>query len=151
MPQFYTLGGTQSGLEMLLETFGVVADVIVKWTNTESPYGELINEDDVRARQDADYENGKYGNWVPTPHVAVKISATENYKNGMIDDASYVTLIKNIKAFKPIQTVFDEFIKYVEADRGKIYVSNASFITSGRMSINMNCEIDPEDESGICG
>lgn len=151
LPQFYTLGGTQSGLEMLLETFGVVADVIVKWTNTESPYGELINEDDVRARQDADYENGKYGNWVPTPHVAVKISATENYKNGMIDDASYVTLIKNIKAFKPIQAVFDEFIKYVEADRGKIYVSNASFITSGRMSINMNCEIDPEDESGICG
>lgn len=150
LPQYYTLGGTKPGLEMLMETFGLVAEVITMWTDVNRPYDELIEEDQVSARENADYEQGKISKWVPTPHVKVKFRSDANFDNGVVGDEKLSTLIKNIKCFKPIQVVFDDFIKYLELPHGKIYVNNVTFTSTGKTSVNMNYEID-DTETSQCG
>lgn len=150
LPQYYTLGGTRPGLEMLMETFGLVAEVITMWTDVDRPYDELIEEDQVRIREDEDYEQGKISKWVPTPHVKVKFRSDANFDNGVVGDEKVTTLIKNIKCFKPIQVVFDDFIKYIDLPHGKIYVKNVSFTNTGKTDVNLNYNID-DTESEICG
>lgn len=150
LPQYYTLGGTKAGLEMLLNTFGIVADVITMWTNLDRPYKELIEEGKLRYRQDYDYENGIQSHWAPTPHIRVRISTGKNFKNMFVDDESFTTLIKNIKVFKPIQVVFDEFIKYVETEPGKLYITDVSCVNSGKMNINVNYNIDTFSDDTVC-
>ena len=150
LPQYYTLGGTRPGLEMLMETFGLVAEVITMWTDVDRPYDELIEEDQVRIREDADYEQGKISKWVPTPHVKVKFRSDANFDNGVVGDEKVNTLIKNIKCFKPIQVVFDDFIKYLDLPHGKIYVKGVSFTNTGKTDVNMNYNVD-DDEAEMCG
>lgn len=151
LPQYYTLGGTKPGLEMLLATFGIVADVITMWTNLDKPYKELVGEDDLRYRQDSDYENGIQSHWAPTPHVKVRMSSDANVTNSNIDDEAFTNIIKNIKVFKPIQVVFDEFIKYVNSANGKLYISNPTFTTTGSINIDCNYDIDRYDDTEYCG
>ena len=150
LPQYYTLGGTRPGLEMLMETFGLVAEVITMWTDVDRPYDELIEEDQVRIREDADYEEGKISKWVPTPHVKVKFRSDANFDNGVVGEEKVNTLIKNIKCFKPIQVVFDDFIKYLDLPHGKIYVKGVSFTNTGKTDVNMNYNID-DTEAEMCG
>lgn len=150
LPQYYTLGGTKPGLEMLMETFGLVAEVITMWTDVDRPYDELIEEDQVSVREDADYEQGKISKWVPTPHVKVKFRSDANFDNGVVGDEKLSTLIKNIKCFKPIQVVFDDFIKYLDLPHGKIYVKNVEFTNTGKAAVDMNYNID-DTESEMCG
>lgn len=150
LPQYYTLGGTRPGLEMLMETFGLVAEVITMWTDVDRPYDELIEEDQVSIREDADYEQGKISKWVPTPHVKVKFRSDANFDNGVVGEEKVNTLIKNIKCFKPIQVVFDDFIKYLDLPHGKIYVKNVSFTNTGKTDVNMNYNLD-DDEAEMCG
>lgn len=150
LPQYYTLGGTRPGLEMLMETFGLVAEVITMWTDVDRPYDELIEEDQVRIREDADYEKGKISKWVPTPHVKVKFRSDANFDNGVVGEEKVSTLIKNIKCFKPIQVVFDDFIKYLDLPHGKIYVKGVSFTNTGKTDVNMNYDID-DTEAEMCG
>ena len=150
LPQYYTLGGTRPGLEMLMETFGLVAEVITMWTDVDRPYDELIEEDQVSIRENSDYEQGKISKWVPTPHVKVKFRSDANFDNGVVGDEKVNTLIKNIKCFKPIQVVFDDFIKYLDLPHGKIYVKNVSFTNTGKTDVNMNYNID-DSESEMCG
>jgi hypothetical protein len=151
LPQYYTLGGTRPGLEMLMETFGLVAEVITMWTDVDRPYDELIEEDQVSIREDADYEEGKISKWVPTPHVKVKFRSDANFDNGVVGEEKVNTLIKNIKCFKPIQVVFDDFIKYLDLPHGKIYVKNVSFTNTGKADVNMNYNIDESEETEMCG
>lgn len=151
LPQYYTLGGTRPGLEMLMETFGLVAEVITMWTDVDRPYDELIEEDQVSIREDADYEEGKISKWVPTPHVKVKFRSDANFDNGVVGEEKVNTLIKNIKCFKPIQVVFDDFIKYLDLPHGKIYVKNVSFTNTGKADVNMNYNIDETEETELCG
>ena len=151
LPQYYTLGGTRPGLEMLMETFGLVAEVITMWTDVDRPYDELIEEDQVRIREDADYEQGKISKWVPTPHVKVKFRSDANFDNGVVGEEKISTLIKNIKCFKPIQVVFDDFIKYLDLPHGKIYVKGVSFTNTGKTDVNMNYNIDETEETEMCG
>lgn len=151
LPQYYTLGGTRPGLEMLMETFGLVAEVITMWTDVDRPYDELIEENQVSIREDADYEEGKISKWVPTPHVKVKFRSDANFDNGVVGEEKVNTLIKNIKCFKPIQVVFDDFIKYLDLPHGKIYVKNVSFTNTGKADVNMNYNIDETEETELCG
>ena len=151
LPQYYTLGGTKPGLEMLMETFGLVAEVITMWTDVDRPYDELIEEDQVRIRENSDYEQGKISKWVPTPHVKVKFRSDANFDNGVVGDEKVSTLIKNIKCFKPIQVVFDDFIKYLDLPHGKIYVNKVSFVNTGKTDVNMNYNIDETEETEMCG
>lgn len=150
LPQYYTLGGTRPGLEMLMETFGIVAEVITMWTDVDRPYDELIEEGQVRTREDADYEEGKISKWVPTPHVKVKFRSDANFDNGVVGEEKVSILIKNIKCFKPIQVVFDDFIKFLDLPHGKIYVNGVSFTNTGKTDVNMNYNID-DTEAEMCG
>lgn len=149
LPQYYALGGTKAGLEMLMETFGIVAEVITMWTNADRPYGELIEEDQVVARENEDYERGTISKWVPTPHVKVKFRSDANFDNGAVAEAKIGKLIKNIKCFKPIQVVFDDFIKYLDLPHGKMYVNGVSFVNSGKASAGVNYDV-VDDESEAC-
>jgi hypothetical protein len=151
LPQYYTLGGTRPGLEMLMETFGIVAEVITMWTDVDRPYDELIEEDQVSIREDADYEQGKISKWVPTPHVKVKFRSDANFDNGVVGEDKVNTLIKNIKCFKPIHVVFDDFIKYLDLPHGKIYVNKVSFVNTGKSDVNMNYDIEDVYETELCG
>lgn len=150
LPQYYSLGGTKPGLEMLLTTFGIVADVITMWTNLNRPYDELIEEGEVRYRTDSDYENGIISQWAPTPHVKVRISSRDNFRTSFANEKDFNVLIKNIKVFKPIQVVFDEFIKYVETPHGVITMHNVTFANKGKMNIDINYDIFDYDDALLC-
>ena len=80
----------------------------------------------------------------------VKFRSDANFDNGVVGEEKVSTLIKNIKCFKPIQVVFDDFIKYLDLPHGKIYVKDVSFTNTGKTDVNMNYNID-DTESEMCG
>ena len=114
LPQYYELSGTMPGLNMLLSTFGIVADIITLWTKTTNPYNELIEEDDVISREQYDINNGKIGNWVPTSHIKVKIPIEGNFDNLLVDTTDIKNIKKQIRVFKPINVVFDGLYTYLK-------------------------------------
>ena len=117
LPQYYALGGTKAGVNMLLATFGIIADVLTKWTNTTNPYGELLSEDEMRARVDHEIETKNIrGSWVPTPHIDLSIPLNSNFKNLLMGDEDIAMLKEQIRVFKPINVVFDDVIMTIKCN-----------------------------------
>lgn len=110
LPQYYALGGTKPGLNMLMATFGLVGDLVTMWTNTANPYGELVRQDEVPDRITNDHASGTSGSgmWVPTPHVSLDIPLNQNMPNVTIGTEDLARMREQIRVFKPINVVFDQ-------------------------------------------
>lgn len=110
LPQYYSLGGTKPGVRMLLATFGVIADVLTLWTDSEHPYGtkngELIYRDEVIRRQ----ESGKPGKWVPTTYFDVSVTNDSRLPQFAVRQADLERIREQIRVIKPINTVFRNFM-----------------------------------------
>ena len=108
LPQFYALNGTKAGINMLMATFGLVGELITQWTNTDDPYGELIRQDEVADRMDADLKHGiTTSSWVPTPHVTLDILENENFNSVLLGNEEISRMKEQIRCCKPINVVFD--------------------------------------------
>ena len=110
LPQYYALGGTKPGLNMLMATFGLIGDLVTMWTNTANPYGELVRQDEVPDRIKNDHAAGSSGSgtWVPTPHVSLDIPLNQNMPNVTIGADDIARMREQIRVFKPINVVFDQ-------------------------------------------
>lgn len=117
LPQYYSLGGIKPGLNMLMTTFGIVADVLTMWTNTSRPYEELLTEREVSARVSDEIKRGNVvGTWVPTPHISMRIPINSNFKNLLLGADDIATIREQIRVFKPINVVFDGITMVFDAD-----------------------------------
>jgi uncharacterized protein YjdB len=113
LPQYYTLKGTESSLELLLATFGIVGQLVTYWTRAEDPYSELIPDYEIKGTQLADNLDGKQSNFVVTPHFALKVEIEGNFDNQLLPtDNQRIT--QQINRFKPINDVFDGIIRYLK-------------------------------------
>ena len=132
LPQYYALGGTKPGLNMLMATFGLVGDLVTMWTNTSNPYGELVRQDDVKGRIATDLATGNLsaGMWVPTPHVSLDIPLNKNMPNVTISSADLARMREQIRVFKPINVVFDQ-INVIYESTFDVSVNIAPLISSG--------------------
>lgn len=106
LPQYYALGGTRSGLHMLMSTFGVIADVLTLWTDANHPYKELIPKKEVEAR----YEDGDKGKWVPTPYIDIEVTSNADLPQFSVMQSDIERLREQIRVFKPINVVFRDFL-----------------------------------------
>lgn len=106
LPQYYALGGTRSGLHMLMSAFGVIADVLTLWTDAQHPYNELISKKEVEAR----YEDGDKGRWVPTPYIDIEVTNNADLPQFSVRQSDIERIREQIRVFKPINVVFREFI-----------------------------------------
>lgn len=106
LPQYYALGGTRSGLHMLMSAFGVIADVLTLWTDANHPYNELIPRKDVEAR----YEEGDTGKWVPTPYIDIEVTNNSDLPQFSVRQSDIERIREQIRVFKPINVVFRDFL-----------------------------------------
>jgi len=132
LPQFYALKGTESSLDMLLLTFGIVGKLVTYWTRQEDPYNELIADYDVRGTQISDNINGNDSNFIPTPHFKIKVEIEGNFDNQLMETDN--RRIRNqIHRFKPINTVFDGIYKFLEC-KAKASINISNMRARGRMT-----------------
>lgn len=152
LPQYYALGGTMPGVNMLMATFGIVGDLVTMWTNTAAPYKELLSKDEVDERVKADIEAGtSTGTWVPTPHVSLDIILNSNFNNILMGENDINALKEQIRRFKPINVVFDDVRLTVEANMdSKVYTNVAPGIAVSAyvpvVSANMSADDAVADE-----
>lgn len=106
LPQYYSLGGTKSGIRMLLATFGVIADVLTLWTDANRPYSDMIHRDEVIEK----VESGKGGKWVPTPYIDVVVTNDSRLPQFTARQGDIERIREQIRVFKPINVVFRDFI-----------------------------------------
>jgi hypothetical protein len=106
LPQYYALGGTRSGLHMLMSAFGVIADVLTLWTDANHPYNELIPRKEVEAR----YEEGDTGKWVPTPYIDIEVTNNSDLPQFSVRQSDIERIREQIRVFKPINVVFRDFL-----------------------------------------
>ena len=114
LPQYYTLKSTESGLELLLLTLGIVGELITMWTPQDAPYSEFIPDYQLRGRQYADMIDGVTRSYVPTPHFNINVNIAGNFENQILQ-GDQQRIISAIKRFKPINTVFNEIRQYITA------------------------------------
>lgn len=112
LPQYYSLRATESGLESILLAFGVVGEVIRRWTSQDDPYAEFIDEDKILDRQYTDRENGVIIDLIPTPHFFLKINI-DSALDTDINNGELIRARENVIRYKPINTVFDGIILYL--------------------------------------
>lgn len=130
LPQYYALGGTKSGLHMLMSAFGVIADVLTLWTDANSPYSELIARDEVIARM----EDGDSGKWVPSPYIDIEVTNNAALPQFSVTQSDIERIREQIRVFKPINVVFRDFL-YKIVDTAKVRPT----ISFGEISGSSDC------------
>lgn len=152
LPQYYSLGGTRAGVDMLLAAFGLVAQLLTKYTNTASPYSEMLSGAELEDRIRQDNENGVHtGSWVPTPHMELKLSMGGQYRNFMVDDRGVSRLKEQIRVAKPINVVFDDVVASVEQEFRTYATMTISEGTLGSSHLSVLTERDDAVlDTGIC-
>lgn len=123
LPQYYALKSTNSGLEMLLLTFGIVGELVTIWTRQENPYGnpndndsydDMIPDYELRGLQYAENTQGKISHFVPTPHFKIQVEIDGNFDNQLLPSDER-RIVSQIERFKPINTVFDGISRFLHA------------------------------------
>lgn len=139
LPQYYSLGGTETGLDMMLSAFGIIGKAITKWTEISNPYGELISSEEVDSRRAYDPATGEV--WVPTPHIDLEIPI-EDVSGVSVSGVDAISDLKNnIRSFKPINVVFDDIVMTIKSEinmvasltcgEGKIYSNQSALLVNG--------------------
>lgn len=130
LPQYYTLGGTDAGLSMLMDTFGVIGRAITLWTNTDAPYGEMLTNAEVAERVNNDITGGS-GTWAPTPYIDLELVHDERFPQFDCSNDDIARIREQIRTFKPINVVFRDVVeKYLG------YVTCNPTMSMGPMSTN---------------
>jgi len=135
LPYFNALRATKPGLESLLLTFGLVGKVVTLWTESSKPYQDLIPDYMVREMQYIRMYDKNPATYVPTPHFKLDIDVEGNFDN-QVTVREINKLTNNIEIYKPINTVFDGIITYIEATlKTAIYAGEMKAI--GRMQADV--------------
>lgn len=138
LPYFNALRSTKTGLESLLLTFGLVGKVVTLWTESSKPYKDLIPDFMVRNMQYVKMYDKTPTTYVPTPHFKLDIDVEGNFDN-QITVREVDKLTNNIEIYKPINTVFDGIVLYIEATlKTGIYAGEMKAI--GRMQADVGYE-----------
>lgn len=148
LPYYYSLGGTKTGLNMLMHTFGVISEVITLWTDARNPYKELVSQDEAVYRT----ESGMPGNWVPTTFIDMAVTNVAGLPQFSVRQSDVERLREQIRVFKPINVVFRDFVFRVVdnlkvnsciAIAGISGSNDCGAVTSGCCNLEID-ESDPE-------
>jgi len=143
LPQFYTLKSTESGLEAMMVAFGIVGRVVTMWTEANDQYKNFTPDYQVRDLQYTRMIEGESLNMVSTPHFKIELNIEGNFDNQFLG-SELENLSLNIRKYKPINTVFDGLITFLEAKASaSIFMGRIS--TKGYMKFDIgfdNMEFD---------
>ena len=109
LPQYYALGGTKSGLRMLMSAFGVIGEALTLWTDADRPYQDMVYREEVEEK----VESGEGGQWVPTPYMDIRIVNDARYPQFTARQSDLERIREQVKVFKPINVVFRDIITVV--------------------------------------
>jgi hypothetical protein len=135
LPQFNSLKSTKGGLEAVLLTFGIVGKVITLWTETNHPYEEFYPDYMIRDLQLQKMNDGENINLVPTPHFKLHLNIDGNFDN-QINAKEKQQIDLTVNKFKPINTVFDGLIAFIEETlKATIFIKDMN--ARGRMQCDI--------------
>ena len=109
LPQYYALGGTRSGLRMLMAAFGVIGEALTLWTDADRPYQDMVYREEVEEK----VESGEGGQWVPTPYMDIRVVNDSRYPQFNARQSDLERIREQVKVFKPINVVFRDIITVV--------------------------------------
>ena len=146
LPEFYRIKCTQSGLEALLLSFGIVGKVIYLYTIGNSQQGGYVDFVDSRLIEGADGDDmpsqataydlmsqrlanpslaaSVIEDWFPSPHFKVELDLLSQRIELDSNQLGFDLLNKAIRKTKPINTVFQGFYGTMVANFGYIFLHN---------------------------
>lgn len=145
LPQYYALKGTESSLELLLATFGIVGKLVTYWTRQEAPYNEMVPDYEIKGTKITDNWEGKQSNFVSTPHFKIKVEIGGNFDNELLpSDTRRIT--EQVRVFKPINTVFDGIFTFLEC-KAKSSITLSNMRAVGKLTASVGFDnVLSEDE-----
>lgn len=163
LPEFYRIKCTQSGLESLLLSFGIVGKVIYLYTignSTQAGYADFVDSrliegydnenmpDHVRAQElmnkriaNPSIASSVLDDWFPSPHFKVELDLLKQRIDLDGGKLGFSLLNKAIAKTKPINTVFRGFYGTMLANFGYIFLHNPKLHMTAytRTTVSTSC------------
>jgi len=163
LPEFYRIKCTQSGLESLLLSFGIVGKVIYLYTignATQAGYADFVDSrliegydnenmpDYVRAQEimnkriaNPSIASSVLDDWFPSPHFKVELDLLKQRIDLDGGKLGFSLLNRAIKKTKPINTVFQGFYGTMLANFGYIFLHNPKLHMTAytRTTVSTSC------------
>lgn len=121
LPSWYRIKGTGNLVKVLLYTFGLVGELVEKWTSEYDPgyngYANFTSQWYDRVGDEPLSSIPK--NYFPTPHFTIRIDVTDAPAYWVKNISQ---LIKSVESIKPLNTVF-EYIAAQFKSEPAVYVS----------------------------
>lgn len=123
LPNWYRLKTTRDSIKIMLFSFGLVGDILTKYTSDYTD-GGYANDDSKWKRLDDRFSNPPYINqipkdWYPTPHFTIAIDYDNSPPNWFKQIPMILESIENIR---PVNTVLDEISAIIKRKAQTIQV-----------------------------
>jgi len=176
MPEYNRMKGTDSGIEMVLLSFGLVGRIISLYTMGDSKAdgyaafidsrlisgdidefadanNELAEDQDTIASEMANQfkSHPKLGNtvqsdWYPSPHFRIEFDMLKDNLNVSRMGDQFPIIAKTIRKIKPINTVFQGFYAVLTAEYGKLFLSPPTILNKAYQALYQPYDCSFEDE-----
>jgi len=153
MPEYNRMKGTDSGIEMVLLSFGLVGRIVTLFTRGDSKVDgyvefidgrlisgdmdEFIDANNIEGASDdevsTEMSNQFKGHallsgtsiydWYASPHFRVEFDILKDYLNIARSSTQFSTIAKTIRRIKPINTVFQGFYAKLTAEYGTLFIN----------------------------
>jgi hypothetical protein len=170
LPNWYRIKSTDSAVQIILFSFGLVADIIRyytedystdrnKWMTADTFYNTAYYQTKGNTRDETleDYSLIP-NNYYPTPHFSIRYSINDSftaYTGLFYDEGRFKTLIAAIDAVKPITTVFEGLVGLLKTEHEYITTIysvatsfTASVTTTGKLE-NDELSHDPDTNKWV--
>lgn len=167
MPEYNRMKGTDSGIEMVLLSFGLVGRIVTLFTRGDSKVdgyvefidGRLISGDidefieanNIEGADDDEVSTAMSNqfkdhallsgtsiyDWYASPHFRVEFDILKDYLNIARSSTQFATIAKTIRRIKPINTVFQGFYAKLTAEYGSLFINPPLGMTRVKQVMNV--------------
>lgn len=175
MPEYNRMKGTDSGIEMVLLSFGLVGRIISLYTMGDAKadgYAAFIdsrlisgdveefadatnnpdkNQDDLAIEMANQFKSHpKIGNtvqsdWYPSPHFRIEFDILKDNLNISRMGDQFPIIAKTIRKIKPINTVFQGFYAVLTAEYGKLFLNPPTILNKVHQALYQKYDCSFED------
>lgn len=113
LPNWYRLKTTPNAIKIMLYSFGLVGDLITRYTND---YKTDNGSNWINFREGRDNFNDLNSNFYPTPHFVISIELDESVENFSLNGETRRNVLNAVESVRPANTVSDGYLGHISRD-----------------------------------
>lgn len=111
LPSWFKLKTTNNAIKIMLYSFGLVGDLITRYTND---YRADNGINWINFREGRDSFTDVDSEYYPTSHYVVSIELDSSTQNFSLNDVTRFNVLNAIESIRPVNTVFDKILGHVK-------------------------------------